>query len=92
MNLKRACYAVCMSCIALGSMLSLVLIWTGMNSAIAWKGLGTIALFFFASLFTLAVHSAFQSSQPRGEAKADRGRRAGAPVARTAPGEDADWR
>jgi len=65
-SLSKICYTVCMVCIVLGTLLAIVQIWAGLDNVAAWKGMGTLAVLFCASLITLAVHSAFFSTLGRG--------------------------
>jgi hypothetical protein len=67
--LSWVCYTVCIVCIALGSFMSIMLIWLGLDNVIAWKGLGTLSVFFCASLVTLGVHAIFFSAMGHSKAK-----------------------
>lgn len=64
-NLTKICYTICIACIVIGTTISIVLIWGGLDNVVAWKSLGTLAVFFCASVVTLAVHSTFFAMRPR---------------------------
>lgn len=55
-KLNKICFTICIVCIVAGTVLSLVMIWGEMhNDKIVWKSWLTIAVFFLASVLTLAV-------------------------------------
>lgn len=62
MNLKilnKICFTICIVCIIVGIVLGLALIWGSHDSAVMWKGLGTVSVLFVGSILTLAVNTAF---------------------------------
>ena len=46
----KICGLLCLLCIILGVILSLVMIWGDVSSEVAWKSWATLFVFFFASL------------------------------------------
>lgn len=88
-SLSKVCYTICIVCIVLGTLVSIVLIWEGLNNVVAWKGLGTLAVLFCASLITLAVHSAFFATVMR--PNHDDGRRARPSRGRSDAYDDDDY-
>lgn len=54
--LNKICFSVCIVCIALGTVLSLAMIWGEINdNKLLWKSWLTIGVLFLASALTLSV-------------------------------------
>jgi hypothetical protein len=54
--LNKVCFTICIACIALGTMLSLAMIWGDIrNNEFVWKTWLTIGVLFLASAMTLSV-------------------------------------
>jgi len=60
--LNKICFTVCVVCIVVGIVLGLSLIWGSHDSAVMWKGLGTVGVLFMGSSLTLAVSNTFGRS------------------------------
>jgi hypothetical protein len=58
-TLNRICFMICIICIVAGIVLGLALIWGSPDSAVMWKGLGTVLILFTGSALTLAVSKTF---------------------------------
>ncbi len=55
--LNRICFTICIVCIVLGAVLSLVMIWGEIHdNSFVWKSWLTIGVFFLASALTLSVN------------------------------------
>lgn len=56
-DVNKICFTICIVCIVLGTVLSLVMIWGEIReNAFVWKSWLTILVFFLASALTLSVN------------------------------------
>lgn len=56
-HLNRICFAICIVCIVLGTVLSLAMIWWEIeDNQFVWKSWFTVVVFFLASALTLSVN------------------------------------
>lgn len=66
--LNKICFTICIVCIVLGAVISLVMIWTeSSESELLWKSLLSIIVFFLAACLTLAVNSTMGRTVARGD-------------------------
>ena len=59
-KLNIICYTVCIVCIIVGVVLTLLIIWIDVEREIAWKSFVTILVFFLASTLTLSVNKVIE--------------------------------
>lgn len=57
--LNKICFSICIVCIVIGVMISLVMIWTPGINEVMWRCLGTVGIVFLGAAATLSVSKAF---------------------------------
>ena len=62
-KLNKVCYTICIACIALGVLFSLLIIWAEVKGDVIWKSWTTIAVFFVASLLTIGVNRMMENKK-----------------------------
>ena len=62
-KLNKICYTICIACIVLGVLFSILIIWGDVKGAVIWKSWITIAVFFCASLLTIGVNRIMENKK-----------------------------
>jgi hypothetical protein len=57
--LNRICFTICLVCIVIGVVFSLVIIWASISNEYIWKSYATIGVVFAGSALTLSVSKTF---------------------------------